>query len=186
MFKNIPSPRDKNYYDTVLTQSDNISTCGIDKCNKKLGLYPKFCFIHTLIKNNMYISKSCIPNIGMGLFAGRKGFKKHDVIGKYSSDNNKITFGELLKNNEKNTYERTKYILCSLPKKNQKQKDVMCWDGLDIRSTLLRFINDSYKTNYKNNTYFSIKNDEAYVIASDDIPPFHELYISYGNKYWID
>lgn len=193
MSKKNPSPKDKNYYDIVLTQSDNVSTCNYinknnNKCNKKLHLYPKYCFIHTLTTNNLYIASSTIPNIGMGLFAGPKGFKKGDIIGKYSN-NNSITYGELIENtkhyNDKDLYERTKYILCDLPKKDQKQSDVLCWDGLDIRSTILRFINDSHNTTHKNNTHFTIKNDEAYVIASEDIKPFHELFISYGNKYWV-
>lgn len=191
MSKKIPSPKDKNYYDSVLTQSDNITMCHYNNCHKKLGLYPKYCFYHTLKENNLYIAISSIPDIGMGLFAGPNGFKKGDVIGKYSSDdnNNCITYGELIENtkifNNHDLYERTKYILCDLPKKNQKQSDVLCWDGLDIRSTILRFINDSHKTSFKNNTHFIIKNDQAYVIASDDIKPFHELFISYGNKYWV-
>lgn len=187
MLKKIPSPRDKNYYDNVLTQN-NDSICLYKNCNLKLHLYPRYCFIHTLNKNNLYIATSTISGVGMGLFAGPKGFKKGDVIGKYSN-NNCITYGELIQNtrnyNEQELYERTKYILCDLPKKNQKQSDVLCWDGLDIRSTILRFINDSYNTNYNNNTHFIIKNNQAYVIASDDIKPFHELFISYGSKYWL-
>lgn len=186
MLKNkIPSPRDKNYYDVVLTQN-NKTTC--KRCNKILNLYPKLCFIHTLKMNNLYISKSEIPNVGMGLFAGPLGFKKGDIIGKYSSNNNHITYGELLENNKNcptnMLNERTKYILCNLKKDNENQNDVICWDGLDIRSTILRFINDVYKTDFKVNTYFTIKTNQAYVIASKDIPPFHELYISYGTKYW--
>jgi hypothetical protein len=186
MSNKIPSPKDVDYYDQVLTQPDNISSCNVKNCDIILGLYPKYCFVHTLQKYNLYISNSCIPNVGMGLFAGPKGFKKGDIIGKYSSKHNRITYGELLEKNKNclNTNERTKYILCDIPKKNQNQLDVMCWDGLDIRSTILRFINDSYNTKLKNNTYFTIKNDEAYVIASENIKPFHELYISYGTKYW--
>lgn len=186
MLNKIPSPKDINYYNIVLTQPDNVSKCNSKNCDNILGLYPKYCFIHTLKKYNLYISKSCIQDVGMGLFSGPNGFKKGDVIGKYSSEQNQITYGELLEKNKNYTdiNERTKYILCNIPKKNQNQEDVMCWDGLDIRSTILRFINDSYNTKFKNNTYFTIQNDEAYVVALENIKPFHELYISYGTKYW--
>jgi hypothetical protein len=156
-------------------------------CYNDKGIYPTYCFIHTLQYNNVFISPSNIKNAGYGLFAGPKGFKKNDIIGEYSTTQNKTTQGEILKNCN-NTYNNTyidscwKYTLC---KSNILKDDIVCWnDTDDINSTYVRYINDAYNTKFKNNSEFNIKNDNAYVIASTDIKPYQEIFVSYGSSYW--
>ena len=50
------------------------------RCALKLGLYPRYCELHTMLIQNVYISKSHIKAAGNGLYAGPYGFKKGDVI----------------------------------------------------------------------------------------------------------
>ena len=173
-----------------MTLKCNETTCKNDK-----GIYPTYCFIHTLQHNNVFISQSNIKNAGYGLFAGPKGFKKNDIIGEYSTEQNKTTQNEILrncKNNKNNTFDNKndkscwKYTLCKLNNlQSNLQNDILCWDDTDeINSTYVRYINDAYNTKYHNNSEFKIENDKAYVIASTDIKPYEEIFVSYGNSYW--
>ena len=169
-------------------------------CKNHLGLYPQFCFIHTLLINNVFISKSHIKNAGNGLFAGPDGFKKNSIIGIYSSESNKTTQQNVIdicnKTQDNSCWQ---YVLCNLKKQHQKDSDVICWDAIDKKSTLMRYINDAHKTKYKNNSYFHIKKKKnkitletnnqkwiftAYVIASKNINPYEEIFVDYGKNYW--
>lgn len=178
------SQDDENYEKKALRKSDNTTLCTYisplsgNRCGNKLGLYPEFCRIHTMKINNVYIHKSEIPKTGNGLFAGEYGFKKGNIIGKYNYPWNETNLGKL--------YNRCKndncwsYIFC----KDGERKNTKCWDGLDIRSTLMRNINDAHGSDKKNNAYFDIVNKNVYVIASKNIKPYSEIYVSYGNLYW--
>jgi hypothetical protein len=160
--------------------------CKHKDCQNKIEMYPKYCFIHTLILYNVFISKSNIKNAGYGLFAGPKGFKKDDIIGEYSSNENKVSQGEIKKscfNKDKTCWT---YVLCESDKIND---DVVCWnDTNELNSTYVRYINDAYNTKYENNASFYIKKEHnekrAYVIAKKDIRPYEEIFVSYGNYYW--
>ena len=68
------------------------------------------------------------------------------------------------------------YVYCT--------EDDMCYDGLDIRSTLMRNINDAHGSSYKNNCYFDEIKGQVYIIAAKNIKPHKELFISYGRQYW--
>ena len=52
------------------------------------------------------------------------------------------------------------YVLCDGDK---------CWDGLDIRSTLMRNINDARNTKFRNNSFFENRRGKIYVVASHNI-----------------
>lgn len=150
-------------------------------CNNDKGIYPKYCFIHTLKYNNVFISPSNIKNAGYGLFAGPKGFKKDDIIGEYSTKQNKTTQGEILQTCQYDN-DCWKYALCQT---HDIKDNVICWnDTNEVNSTYVRYINDAYNTKYHNNSEFKIENDKAYVIASKNIKPYQEIFVSYGNSYW--
>jgi hypothetical protein len=72
------------------------------------------------------------------------------------------------------------YIFCD---EGQSSK-TKCWDGLDIRSTIIRNINDAHNSKFKNNAYFDIKKGKVYAIASRTIKPHREIFIDYGENYW--
>lgn len=179
-----PSPKRRNYEKKAQIKVDK-TKCGYIhpitglRCKLKLDLYPEYCYLHTIMINNVYIAKSNIPDVGNGLFVGPYGFKKGDIIGKYSYNWNKVSLDTLEKRCK---HEKCwTYIFCE---NGNDKKKVKCWDGLDIRSTIMRNINDAHKTKFRNNSYFKIINDEVYVIASYNIKPFSEILISYGSKYW--
>lgn len=179
-----PSPKKKDYYKKSLKKDDKKSRCTYiylesnKKCRLKLGLYPTYCHLHTILIENVYISKSQIENAGNGLYAGPYGFKKNNVIGKYSYPWNYANLGQIKKrcNNDK----CWSYVFCDIGKGD----NTPCWDGLDIRSTIMRNINDAHNSNFRNNSYFDIIKNEVYVIASKDIKPFTEIFVNYGKKYW--
>lgn len=182
-----PSPKRKDYQKMAKTKHDNHSKCSYihpstgSRCKIKLGLYPQYCQLHTMLIENLYIAKSNIENAGNGLFVGPYGFKKDDIIGKYSYPWNKVNLSTL--ENRCKDDQCWSYVFCN-DRNNKHNKHTQCWDGLDIRSTIIRNINDAHNSKFRNNSYFEIKNDEVYAIASRNIKPFSEIFIAYGSKYW--
>lgn len=174
------SPKRKGYRSRARVKQDKTSKCGYinsnnSRCKLKLGLYPEYCYLHTMLIDNLYITKSNIKNGGNGLFVGPYGFKKGDIIGKYSYPYNEVSLETLEKRCRKEKC--WDYIFCDL-KKNK------CWDGLDLRSTIIRNINDAHNSKFRNNSYFEIQGNNVYAKASRNIKPFSEIFISYGSKYW--
>ena len=148
------------------------------QCREKLGLYPEFCETHTILINNLYIAPSQIQKAGYGLYSGSYGFKKGDIIGKYSYKWNEVKLGTFKKRCKED--ECWRYLFCE----SGNTKHTKCWDGLDIKSTLMRYINDAHLSNFRNNSYFEIIKDEGYVVASRNISPNREIFVSYGKNYW--
>jgi hypothetical protein len=179
-----PSPKRMDYEKKSRTKPDNHTRCTFihpstgKRCKNLLGSYPRFCELHTLLVHNVFIGKSQIQAAGNGLYAGPFGFKKGQVIGKYSMSWNKVPLGTLKK--RCTTDHCWSYTFCDDGDKN----NTPCWDGLDIRSTLMRNINDAHGSKFKNNCYFDVIKNQVYVIASKDIKPHRELFVSYGKHYW--
>lgn len=174
------SPKRKDYESRVRIKPDKTSKCGYinsnnSRCNLKLGLYPEYCYLHTMLIDNLYIAKSNIKNGGNGLFVGPYGFKKGDIIGKYSYPYNEVSLETLERRCKKEKC--WDYVLCDLEKKK-------CWDSMDLRSTILRNINDAHNSKFRNNSYFEMRGKDVYAKASRNIKPFSEIFISYGSKYW--
>lgn len=177
-----PSPKRKDYRKASQTKSDKVSRCTYihpdtnRRCKNKLGPYPQYCKLHTLAIENLYIDKSNIEKGGNGLFVGPYGFKKGDIIGLYSYPWNYVKAETLEKrcNNNNNCYS---YALCDDGTDN-------CWDGLDIRSTLMRNINDAHKSGFHNNCEFVSKKGKVYVAATRNLKPKTELFVNYGPSYW--
>jgi hypothetical protein len=179
-----PSPKRHDYSRRAKTSDDGKQRCTYihpqtgKRCRNHLALYPEYCELHTMMTQNVYIGKSHIEIAGKGLYAGPYGFKKGDVVGKYSFKWNSVKLDTLLKRCK--DMDCWNYVFCD----DETNGHTQCWDGLDIRSTLMRNINDAHKSKYRNNCYFDIIEGQVYVIASRNIKPARELYISYGNKFW--
>jgi hypothetical protein len=139
-----------------------------------------YCELHTMMIDNLYIAKSQIPNAGNGLYAGPYAFKKGDIIGEYSLPWNSVSLGNLTKRCK--TDNCWSYVFCD----EGDDDNTKCWDGLDIRSTLIRNINDAHNSGLRNNAYFDVLKGHVYAIASRNIKPFSELLIDYGVSYWQD
>ena len=179
-----PSPKRKDYNKRALTKDDKHSRCTYihsesgKRCKLKLGLYPTYCHLHTMLIENVYIAKSNIEKAGNGLFAGPYGFKKGDIVGQYSYPWNSVKLGTIDKRCDKNNC--WSYVFCD----EGDADNTPCWDGLDIRSTVIRNINDAHKSKFKNNCYFDIIKGEVYAIAEKHIQPFSEIFVDYGKTYW--
>jgi hypothetical protein len=182
-----PSPTSYDYYKLAQRKDDKSSRCTYiysdtgKRCKLKLELYPTYCHLHTMMVENIYIDKSTIEKAGNGLFVGPYGLKKGQIIGKYSHPWNEVKL-ETINKRCKDNPKCWSYVLCDNSTKNK--KDTMCWDGLDIRSTILRNANDARGSKFRNNSYFEIIDDEVYMVASKDIKAFKEIFVSYGRHYW--
>lgn len=180
----IPSPKRKDFERFANTKPDNHSRCRYinpetnSRCVLKLGLYPIYCELHTMLIDNLYIAKSNIKRGGNGLYAGPYGFRKGDIIGIYSYPWNKVDLGTLYK--RCNDDKCWSYTFCDVGESNSTK----CWDGLDIKSTIIRNINDAHGSKFRNNSYFSIVKGKVYAIASRTIKPHSEIFIYYGEAYW--
>lgn len=144
--------------------------CAYQDCIYPIGLNAKFCNAHTLQLENVFVAKSNIPGAGYGLFAGPKGFKNGEIITKYGSYENEISYQEVLE------MPNTTYVLCD--KKNK------CWNGENKMYSVGRYCNDCHKTVYACNSEFEFINGKAYILATNDIPPYHEIFTNYGSMYW--
>lgn len=178
------SPKHHNYEKLAVKKEQPKARCTYihpetaKRCKNELGLYPQFCEYHTVMVHNVFIGRSKIKHAGNGLFAGPYGFKKGYIIGKYSYPWNKVSLGEIAK--RCNNGKCWSYVFCD----EGTDDKTKCWDGLDIRSTLMRNINDARGSGYKNNAYFDVIKGEVYVIASKNIQPAKEIYVNYGSSYW--
>lgn len=187
-----PSPRREDYEDVAKTRPSKERCTYIDpetnrRCKLSIGIYPKYCHIHTTIIENLYVAPSNIENAGNGLFAGPLGFKKNDIIGEYSMPWMEVSSGRLeVRNENKDT--NYSYVLCDEREEGQREEDVRCWDGLDKNSTIIRNANDAHGSRYRNNAYFERveKGGEVhiYMVASRNISPLKEILCDYGPHYF--
>ena len=189
-----PSPRRSDYFKKAIRNSDKSSRCTFvnsdtnKRCKNPLGVYPMYCHLHTGLIHNLQIKTSQIPNAGMGLFAGNEGFTKGDVIFRYGFPYNKVT---------ENTYNRVcdatqdkqcyEYLFCDSNDKSKRKHEsegMDCWESLDIRSTIARYSNSSWRSNFRHNAYFDMIMGSPYIIASRNIAPNKEIFTDYGKGYF--
>lgn len=179
-----PSPKRKDYEQKALRKDDGKSRCTYvhpknnKRCLNKLGIYPRFCELHTMLIKNLYVAPSQIKNAGNGLYAGPYGFEKDDIIGVYSEPWNQVSLGTLERRCKHDHC--WDYVFCN---DGQKPK-TKCWDGLDIRSTVVRNANDAHASKFRNNAYFDVVKGKVYVIASRNIKPNSEIFLNYGPSYF--
>lgn len=194
-----PSPKRRDYEERSVRVPTKERCIYIDpetnkRCKLTIGIYPKYCHIHTTLIENLFIAESNIKNGGRGLFAGPLGFRKNEIIGEYSKDWMKVKQGRLDCRNGKNSEGEcnpvnTSYVLCDEKKKNQKEEDVQCWDGLDKNSTIVRNANDAHGSKYHNNAHFETRKDKngktrIYMVAVRRIAGLKEILVSYGDSYF--
>ena len=192
-FPYTPSPSDQDYFQKALTKSDGKTKCSFvnkvtgERCGNNLGLYPHYCWLHTLKIHNLQIKKSQIPKAGNGLWAGDQGFKKGDIIFRYGFPYNKVTekvYDLICAEGHERCNE---YVYCNWNNKSDKRlkkEGDDCWEGLDIRSTVARFSNSAYKSKFRHNAYFEIIRGSPYIIASRNIAPGREIFTDYGPDYF--
>lgn len=192
--KKSPSAKRSDYEKRSIIKSDLHSKCTFvdsntnKRCKLHLGIYPKYCHIHTILIENLYISESNIKNGGNGLFVGPLGFKKDEIIGEYSYPSMEVKSGRLDIRNGKGKDVNYNYVLCLNKEKNQLEKDILCYDGLDKNSSIIRNANDAHGSTYRNNCYFYQKklNGKYKVLAvcKRNIKAFSEIFIDYGDSYF--
>lgn len=185
-----PSPKLRSYKKRALTRDDHTTQCTYIhpqtnmRCENKLGIYPEFCELHTMLIQNVFIAPSKIKGAGNGLFVGAYTFKKGDVIGQYSHTWNRASLGAIEKRCDTKHEDKYRacfsYVFCD----EDIGERTKCWDGVDIRSTIMRNINDAHGSEFRNNAYFDVVDGDVLVIASRNIKPYSEILVSYGPSYW--
>jgi SET domain-containing protein len=122
--------------------------------------------------NFLRIKKSSIKNAGKGVFT-KRNFKKEEVICE--------VIGEVVK--VKNYIQRIEKCLTV----EGYAIEITSKRYLDTYHTeqCAKYINDAYKSNFKNNCEFIIdENEKIYVVALSNIMNGEELFITYGKEYW--
>lgn len=127
------------------------------------------------MSNTLEVKPSRIIGAGLGVFAKRE-IIEGEILGRY--------YGT--------------YTSCE--EQRSDIEELYCFEvnGLKIypdENCILRYINDNVKLNSKgrmvgrhnlvHNSLFEVVEDYVFVVASEDISPGEELYISYGRAYWM-
>lgn len=120
------------------------------------------------------LKQSTLPGAGTGLFT-EVGFKKGDKIIEYTGD--KYTWAQCLKRAEEGKGNYVFYI-------NSRN----CLDAFDRPDSLGRYANDakglSRVKGINNNAEYQVIKGVPYIVATKNIKPGAEIFVSYGKDYW--
>lgn len=135
----------------------------IDESNTIIKLTPEY---YNNSKFNLLVNKSTISNAGLGIFALDK-IHAYKYIGNYE--------GKQITRNYTGPYYFELYKRFGI-------------DARDYPRCYMAMINDSYKTDNKINCKFMVidKKKVVEIWSITDIEIGDELFISYGEDYWID
>ncbi|MDZ4668892.1 MAG: SET domain-containing protein [bacterium] len=125
---------------------------------------------------DLEIKKSHIPGAGKGLFASAL-FKRGDRVIEYTGDI--ITWAQCKKRNETLDGVGAYYFYVSAKK---------CVDAQNCLDSLARYANDAAGfvriDGIRNNSRFEVIRGKPFIIASRNIKPGEEVFVSYGKEYW--
>lgn len=134
------------------------------------GVY--FCNLHLDKAYNLKVKKSAIKGAGYGLFAGKYGFKKGEIIGEYSRYDIRQK-GDHCVDSREDQHICSSYLYCD---------EKWCWDARWTPSVVVRHANDS-RSIRKNNAYFDEMGGRVFVMADKSIKPGKEIFLDYGDEY---
>lgn len=133
------------------------------------GIY--FCNWHNDAVHNLKIGKSAIKGAGTGLFAGKKGFKKGDIIGEYSRYDIKTRGDPCLKSKDY-SHNCSSYLYCD---------ETWCFDARFTPAIIIRHANDARSR--KNNSSFEDYRGRVFLVADKKIKKGQEIFANYGEDY---
>lgn len=123
------------------------------------------------------IKKSKIPDAGKGLFANRL-FRRGEAIVEYKGE--VLTWKECERRNEARKKGFCGYYFFI----NNRR----CIDAQNTPEELARYANDAAGfvriPGIRNNSRYEIIKGKPFIIASRNIHPGDEIYVSYGKEYW--
>ncbi len=124
----------------------------------------------------LVIRKSKIPGAGKGLFT-TEPIKKGEKIVEYTGEN--ITWAECKKRNELLEGFGAYYFYVSERK---------CVDAQNSPDAMARYANDAAGLmripGIRNNSNYAVIEGKPYIVASRNIKPGEEIFVSYGRDYW--
>ena len=124
----------------------------------------------------LYVKKSKLPNAGKGLWTNTE-IKKGEVVTEYEGE--KITWKECLKRNENQKGFGAYYFYV-----NSKN----CVDAQYTLWVLARYANDAAgfgrAEGIRNNCKYEVRKGKPYIVATRNLKPGDEVFVSYGKEYW--
>ncbi|CAB4007360.1 SET domain-containing [Paramuricea clavata] len=139
------------------------------RCRKRTAHTPK-CWIHLAKQDNLRIKPSQIPNAGKGLFSWKKTIPSGRVISKYTG--RRRTREQIDRKYGNST---AKYAIC---------KKGLCVDANHTTDAAGRFANDARNTQFRYNS--SMRGNQMFRLKSSQrIPPHSEIFVNYGDDYWL-
>lgn len=146
--------------------------------------------------SNVYVDTSTIPKAGLGLFAGTRGFRQGQVVCEYSDDEILVPLSTLMKESEacEARGDHQGFVRCWMYVYQSKHLDEhgeeYCWDARHKTTHLASLINDA-RSDQLNNVKFvdraprtPMQLPRCLMVATRDIVPGEELFVSYGDEYW--
>ena len=135
--------------------------------------------MNKLETKSLVVKQSTIPNAGNGLFA-KRFFKKDSIIGYFK--------GNIISNEEVNSINDSghikRYYLVELD-------DYKTLDTYDYQSPVIYANDAEWLTKidgFANNSSIGITKNRsrAYIYATKDIPVGSEIFLEYGEDYWLN
>lgn len=124
----------------------------------------------------LVIKKSKIPGAGKGLFTTHD-IKRGEKVIEYTGEI--ITWKECLKRNDNMDGVGAYYFYIN---------DRKCIDAQHTLDSLARYANDAAGfvrlDGVRNNCRYEVEKGKAYIVASKNLKPGDEIYVSYGKEYW--
>lgn len=122
------------------------------------------------------VKKSQIPNSGKGLYTTH-AIKKGEIVCEYEGE--KLTWKECLSRNESQPGKGAYYFYVNA--KN-------CVDAQYTLWALARYANDAAGfgrvKGLRNNSKYAVIKSKPYIVATRNIKPEEEIFVSYGKEYW--
>lgn len=124
----------------------------------------------------LLVKKSKITGAGKGLFTTEE-IKRGQIVVEYTGE--EITWAECQKRNDQMDGVGAYYFFIN----NRK-----CIDAANTPDSLARYANDAAGfvriEGIKNNSRYEIIKNKPYIVASRNIKPGEEIFVSYGRAYW--
>ena len=151
-------------------------TCDHIACDSNTEHDTKLCSQHLMLVYNVAIRPSSIPNAGLGLFCGPRGFKAGDKIAPYG--------GRMISQSRLNrlydyTYDNRR-VINAAPYAIQSARNGYVLDAICDRRAGA-YVNDIRNSNQ---TVNALLNADGFVYAIQAIIPNQEILVDYGEAYW--
>jgi hypothetical protein len=144
-----------------------------------------FCNRHLSMIYNLRVKKSQIKGAGMGLYGGKYGFKKGEIIGEYSRYDIKSSQKQCNDRCSNKGHDCYAYFYGTNTEPfydtEYGAKRSVCYDARYSNSVVVRYANDS--RDRRINASFDEFRGRVFMYAMRNISPGQEIFCDYGDDY---